>query len=53
MFSLPHAFWISVSCTRGAMGGRKFPSGAVRKPSFVPVTPMKPSALSYQGDISS
>ena len=28
------------------MGGRKLPSGAVRRPSLVPVTPMNPSALS-------
>ena len=39
--------------TRGGIAGRKLPSGAVRRPSFVPVTPMKPSALSYHGDISS
>ena len=47
------ARWISISCTRGAIGGRNLPSGAVRIPSCVPVTPMNSSALSYQGDISS
>ena len=46
MFSFRHAFWIRISGTRGASGGRNFPSGAVRRPSCVPVTPMNSSALS-------
>ena len=53
MFSFFPARWISCSCTRGAIGGRNLPSGAVRRPSRVPVMPMNSSALSYQGDISS
>ena len=49
---LPAAL-ISRSWTFGSGGSWNLPSGALRIPSTVPVTPMYDSARSYQGAISS
>ena len=46
MFSFLAARCTSISCTRGGGHCWKIPSGALRMPSLLPVTPMKRSALS-------